>query len=248
MNLKPFLQNLLAFGLLFLAVTGGVYLIVRTAKIDRMAPFMQQINLEAVGKVQGSPTVATVNIGVVTQGNEISKLAKENTEKMNKMTVAMKELGIPDADLQTQNYSISPQYAYEEKKAPRIQGYQIHQTLVVKIRDLTKVNSVLAKAVESGSNQVSGPLFTIDDEKNLVIEARKKAFQELGEKKKVLEENLNVELGRIFSYNEWVEQPGNGGPIYAEMGGDRGFPVTSPMIQPGSLELILHVNVGYEIE
>lgn len=256
MNPKPLFLNLALIGIIFLTVTGGIFLAVKTTKIDSTNPSFRQVMLEGLGKVKAEPTVSAIRIGVITQGKDIAKISKDNTEKMNGMTSAFKALGIADADLKTENYSLNPEYAYKEGKTPEIQNFAISQTLVIKVRDLSKIQEVLQKAVELGSNNVSGPEFTIDDEKNLINEGRKKALAELKEKKKMLEKNLGVDLGKISSYNEYVERAGGPypPPYYDKgmgigMGGGEAMETLAiPDIQAGSLEMTVHVNVSYEIE
>ncbi len=250
---KPYLTNLAVAGVILLALTGSVYLVFKTIYADQMRTYWPSINVEGVGKAQGTPTVASIRIGVVSQGKDTATLYNENVEKSNKLVAAFKELGIPEEDLQTQNYSLVPQYADVLGNVPRIRQYEMSQAITVKVRDLSKVSQVLAKATELGSNEISGPEFVIDDEKPLIEEARRKAFEDLKEKQGMMEKELDGEFGRLMGYSEWIERNPYPQPYYyGEKGGGgdmgMGAPMALPNIQPGSLELILHVNVSYELD
>lgn len=249
------LINLAAIGITFLTLTGGAYLTYKIVYYEDANPSMRSIYLEGVGKVDALPDIAEVQIGVVTQGKNISEIAKENTEKMNTFTTAMKELGIKAADLQTKNYSIQPEYVSSEDKAPTINGYRIEQMLAVKVRDLTKVQDVLLKAVALGSNSVNGPVFTVDDESVLLEKAREKALEDIAKKVKTLEKTMGMKIGKLTSYNEWPETPccegEKGGGGFGGMGlvaMESTVEIPSPNIQPGSVQKIMHVNINYELD
>jgi len=55
---------------------------------------------------------------------------------MNDIIAAVKALGVAEADIQTTNISLNPQYG--SGSAPKIVGYQISEQIVVTVRDLDK--------------------------------------------------------------------------------------------------------------
>lgn len=216
------------------------------------APLMQYtITISGEGKVVAVPDVATASLGVQTD----KKLAKdaqiENNNKMNAITKAIKDLGVDEKDIKTENYSIYPKYDYNrETGASNIIGYTVSQSLSVKIRDLDKVGAILAKAGDLGANTVGGVQFTVDDPEKLKFEARQKAIAAAKAKADDLFKNLGVQVGRIVSFNEYS----NDGimPMYAEkgygIGGGAVSSVPAPDIQPGSLEIVSNVNLTFEIK
>jgi len=111
------------------------------------------INISAEGKVFGKPDIGQINLSVVTQAASVSAAVTENNDKMNKITKAMKDLGIIEDDLRTASYNINPSYQYTAGKSTII-GYEVSQTLEVKIRDLNKTSQILEKSASLGANQV----------------------------------------------------------------------------------------------
>ncbi|MFH0820162.1 MAG: SIMPL domain-containing protein [Candidatus Peregrinibacteria bacterium] len=248
---KSYLANLAVAGIVLVTITGSVYLVFKTVYINSTPPYPPVVTLEGIGREQGIPTVAAVQIGVVSQAKDAAKVYIQNVEKANKLVAAFKELGIEEEDLQTQNYSLGPQYTYDTQNVSHLLQYEMSQTIRVKVRDLGKIGQVLAKATELGSNQITGPEFVIDDEKPLIEEARKKAFEDLKEKQVMMAQELGGKFGRLTSYSEWIERnPYAQAFYYGEKGGGGGMGAGSPTpnIQPGSLELILHMNVSYELK
>lgn len=199
------------------------------------------------GKVIGTPDIAVVEVGFLTEKPDVASAQKENTEKMNKLLAEIKKLGVKEDDMQTSQYQIYPKYDYTEGKTV-LAGYTVNQNVSLKIRDLTKVSQVLAKVGEVGVNQVSGLSFTIDKPENLQAEARAKALVDARAKAEALTQSLGVKIVRVVSFSEY-NQPASGplylksAPIAEGIGGG-----AVPEIQSGSLEVKVGVNVVYEIE
>lgn len=203
-------------------------------KMDRP---QNTISISGEGKVTVEPNIASVEVGLVTDKKDVAVAQKENTEKMNVLIAGIKALGIADADLQTSQYQIYPNYDYTDGKTT-LSGYTVAQSVTVKIRDLSKISAVLAKTGESGANQVSGLQFTIDDPASLQDQARDKALTQAEEKARKLAQSLGVSLVRVVSFNEYARS------VEGMGGGD----AAAPSIQPGSNDVKVQVNVIYEIE
>lgn len=217
-----------------------------TAHVGRADVPQPTIAISGFGKVESVPNVATVQVGLVTEGREIVSVQAENTDKMNRLIAAMKAMGVAEKDIQTTNYSIYPKYDYTDGRSI-LSGYNVSQNVSVKVRDLAKVGDVFAKAGEIGANQVTGPDFTIDDPTALQAEAREKAIADAKAKAEVLARNLGMTLGRVVGFSEGASMPG---PVvmydraYAEgMGGG-----SSPKVETGQLTISSDVSIIYEIK
>ena len=66
-----------------------------------------QVTVSGEGKVYAKPDVALVCLGVTTQGATVADVTKSNTNKMNAVIAAVKNLGVADKDIQTTNYNLS---------------------------------------------------------------------------------------------------------------------------------------------
>ena len=153
---------------------------------------------------------------------------------------------IKEEDLKTTNYNINPTYQYTSGRSVII-GYDVTQTLQAKIRDLTKVSAVLDKAAALGANQVGSLGFTFDEPEKLNDEAREKAIDDAKDKAEGLAEKLGVELGKVVSFSEST----NGVPSPAYYSAKEGYGVggggAAPDIQTGQNEIVITVNLAYEI-
>jgi len=204
------------------------------------------IIISGEGKIYATPDIGLITLGVVSQAGTVAPAQKDNTDKMNKIIKAMKDLGVDDKDLQTTNYNIYPRYSYTRSVQTLI-GYEVDQSLEVKIRNLDKVGDILAKGAELGANQVGSLTFTFDDPEKLNQEARLKAIANAKEKADALSAELGVKIVRVINFSESSYIPPS--PYYPEkamgIGGGGG---AAPDIQTGQNLITSNVTITYEIQ
>lgn len=214
------------------------------------------ITVEGQGTVSAVPDVATISYTVTENATTASQAQDAATKKANVALAVVKDLGIPEEDIKTTSYNLSPRYSYSQPcygaicppYEQRVVGYSVSQTVQVKIRDLDKVGKVLASLGDAGVSNLYGPNFVIDDEDELRAEARAEAIKEARAKAKDLAKDLNVRLVRVVNFWE------NSGPYpyYSKteaygLGGDATAPQASPEVPAGENEIVVNVSVTYEI-
>lgn len=205
------------------------------------------VTISAEGKVTAVPNIATVQIGTTTMRMTVAEAQAENTKKMNDLITAVKKEGIVDKDIKTSDYSIYPQYDWNGNKNV-LSGYNVNQTLTLKIRDTKKINTILKLAGEKGANSISNLNFEIDDQDSLKEQAREKAIANAKDKAEKLAKSLGVKLNKIVSFSESTDASIYGGYTakYAE-GMGFGGGGAAPSIQTGENEIKVFVNITYEI-
>ena len=198
------------------------------------------------GESEIKPDIANISFAVVSEGSDIVSLQNENNGKINNAIKFLKDEAVNDKDIKTSDYNLSPRYRYEPKTGKSyIDGYQLIQTISVKVRNLDQVSTILGRLPSIGINQINGPNFLVDDIEKYLDQARAEAFQNAFLKARQLAILSGVSLGRVITFNESRNQP----PIIfarsmeAKGGGD---PVL-PEIEPGTEEVKVIVNVTYEI-
>jgi uncharacterized protein YggE len=214
--------------------------------IGRVAVTRDTITIEGDGKVTGKPDVALIDLGLLNEGPQVVMAQSINTKQVNDIIAAMKGLGIVADDIQTSNYSISPKYNYLNGQSTII-GYTVSQTVSVKVRDLTKIGAVLSGAGALGLNQVNGLQFKIDDPTSLKAQARTKAISDAKSKAEELAKELGLSVHGVIGFSESsgnVPQPMYMKETALGMGG---APAAAPDIQSGSLDVLSHVSVTFEI-
>jgi uncharacterized protein YggE len=255
---QPFSKSFMYFmGGIFLTVatvlmvtnyTGGSWFKNIKAEITSQ-PYARTITVDGEGKITTKPDVGIVELSVVSKGLTVKIATEDGNKKMTAVIEAVKNLGIESKDITSSQYSLYPQYNYENYNAPKITGYSLSQSITVKIRDLEKVDDVLEAGVAAGSNQIGQLTFDVDDMTKIKKEAREKAFDAAKEKAEEMADAAGVKLGRVVTFSEGYDYMP---PIYAnykmEYAMDSAIPEAAPSIEPGSKELNISVSVTYEIE
>ncbi len=167
------------------------------------------ISIGGLGEVAAAPDTAFINSGVTTQGATAREALDANTKAMNELLETLKAAGIEARDIQTSGFSVNPNYVYSDARdangyqlPPKITGYQVFNTVNVRVRDLSILGSVLDKSVSVGANTVNGISFTVNDPSSLYDEARKLAFADARKKAELYAEVAGEELGELRNISE----------------------------------------------
>lgn len=203
--------------------------------------YKNTISISGQGKVYTKPDIAVINLSVVTQGKGVNDVQDENTEKMNDVVSFLKDFGIKDKYIKTIAYRIYPRYNYEDRKIPEIVGYEITQTLEIKIKQMDAVGDILDQAVDHGINQISSLRFSVEDDEEFKMQAKALAIADAKEKAEKLAKELGVRLIKISGYSEGISYDYR---VFSEAGIGGG----SPQIQTGENEISANIVLIYEID
>ncbi|MBI6872662.1 SIMPL domain-containing protein [Clostridium aciditolerans] len=143
------------------------------------------------GNIKVKPDIATASIGVVVENKDLSVAQAQSIEKANKILDTLKRMGIKERDIQTENYTITPEYDYIEGKQV-FRTYKITNTFRVTLRELSRIGEIIDAAVASGANVVNNITFTIENPEKYYNQALKIAVRNALEKARELGDTLNV--------------------------------------------------------
>jgi uncharacterized protein len=163
------------------------------------------------GEAAVSPDMAIMTLAVMREADTARAALDANNAAMTEVIAAMKEAGVADRDMQGSGLMINPRYLYprpdETDQTPKINGYQVTNTLTVRVRDLSKLGAILDRSVTLGVNQGGNVMFANDDPAETLTEARKRAVQDAVAKAKTLTEAAGVALGNIVEISEQAFAP-----------------------------------------
>ena len=270
------IRNYLGMSLILLAVIGAFGIVYYTMSYADSTTFSAPaFSVSGEGKVTAIPDVAQFSFSVTDEGGmDIGAVQTKNTETTNKVIEFLKSNGVESKDIKTVSYNVMPRYnsiscpiyymdsaiwisegaggvtgvARPDYICPpsEIVGYTVEQTVEVKVRDLDKVGDILSGVVENGANSTSQLYFTVDDRAQYENEARTMAMEQARDKAKTIAKVGGFRVGKLLSVDEYFYGPG---PYYAEaMGGGDVKTTDSPIIEPGSQEITITVNLRYEIK
>ncbi len=157
------------------------------------------------------PDMALLSFSVMREAATAREALSANNEAMAQVIAALKADGVADADLQTAGVQINPRYEYPRNdqgdQAAVLTGYQVTNTLTVRVRDVQKTGAILDKVVSLGVNQGGGISFTHSDPDEALTAARRKAVEDAIAKARVLAEAAGVTLGRVTEISEQSGRP-----------------------------------------
>lgn len=196
------------------------------------------------GKVSISPDIAVLSLGVVANGATVKVAQDAINASINKISEAVKSLGVEKGDIRTTNYNINPNYDFTTG-SQRITGYNANTTLTVKVKNLDKINDVIDAATKNGANQVNGLSFDVSDRTRAENEAREKAVSDAKKKAEQAAKVAGFKLGRLINYQENLGEP----PIILQRGGSLAADVaeTNTQVETGSTEITISVTLSYEV-
>ncbi len=257
---KGILAVVFLFALFLLVEAVGAYMGLRY--IGAGVAATNTIAVSGHGEFLAVPDIATFTFSVVSDKSTVAAAQSDATAKANAVTAYLKGAGMDDKDIQTSDYSINPQYSYQNAVCPQIgttdgtsycppskqvlTGYEVRQTTTVKVRDTTKAGDLLAGVGSKGATELSGLSFTFDDPTGPQQQARDKAIADAKQKAQVLADQLGVSLVRIVSFNE---NSGGGvvSPMVYGVGAAMDSKAAAPTISAGQNKTTDDVTITYEI-
>jgi len=234
--------------LITLAVTA---IIIVTVIMSLKTNNQDRFSVVGSGTVYAKADIANIEVGLKTSTQKTAAEATaESTNTMNKITAELVKLNIADKDIKTSNYTLTPVYNYTNAKGQELVGYEVNQTLTLKIRDLNKIGDVISQTTAQGANQIGNISFTIDDEFALKNQARALAITKAQEKAVLIANESGMKLGEVKSVIE------NADPIIspimytnAKLDSSAGSAAVSiPNIQTGQNEIKVDVTLIYEVK
>ncbi|MCF6274951.1 MAG: SIMPL domain-containing protein [Robiginitomaculum sp.] len=204
-----------------------------------------KLYVSATGQAVQAPDRASVSAGVVTQAATAGEAMRANAKQMNAAFKALKAAGIKDRNITTSQMSLQPQYDYQNRKAPRITGYEVRNTVSAMSDDLDKVGSMLDALVSAGVNNINGVTFSIKDAKSARAKARMDAIAQARTKAENMAKAAGVRLGKVLEIREggWSAPPPQPMMMARSMDMESSTPVAA-----GEQTLSVTVNIIFALE
>jgi len=200
------------------------------------------------GEVQAVPDVAVLNLGVQAQAPTVAVAQEQAKSAMDAVMAALKSNGVADKDIQTTGYNVWQQTRWDNNTQEEVvTGYQVSNTVQVKVRKVADAGAVLDAAVAAGGDliRVQGIYFEVDDPTTYTTEARSKAVADAKKRAEQLASLAGVNLGNPTYITESYYNP----VIYrgydmakAESAAGAPTPIT-----PGETTITASVQIVYAI-
>ena len=206
------------------------------------------------GEVTVTPDLALLVVGVEAREDTVAEAQAKASVAMNNLMTALKNSGIEEKDIQTRYFRIDQRTRWDNIKDEEIiTGYEVTNTVTVKIRDIDNAGNIVDITMEAGGDyiRINSFTFTVEDPTEYYDEAREKASEDAKDKAEKLARQNGVRLGEPTFISESSYSPSG----YRSMTyGLDSSAIPAPVINiptsvsPGELDIILTVQVAYSIE
>ncbi len=197
------------------------------------------------GKVEVTPDTAYVDVGItINKALSVAETQKNINEINNKIIISLKGIGIEKADIKTSNYSINPNYRYENNEN-KIDGYNGSVTIEIKVRNPQLASKVIETVTAAGANQINGSRFVVGKPEQYREEARNAAIKNAKDQATKIAKDLGIKLGKITNIIE--SSPGQSSfPVYAKLAAEGVGGGGGPTIEQGSQTITSVVTLYFE--
>jgi uncharacterized protein YggE len=172
--------------------------------------------VNGVGTVVTEPNITNLSLGVEASASTVTLARNEAATAMTAIVAFLTSSGVAERDIRTQSFNISPQYTFRERLEDGFRtnervltGYQVTNTVSVKVRELDQTGAILDGVVKAGGDliRINGISFTVDDPSPLKVQARELAVQEAMKKAQELATLAGVGLGQLIFISETSSTP-----------------------------------------
>jgi hypothetical protein len=203
------------------------------------------ISVSATGRAVGTPDVVILQLGVDVEMRTVDAARDSAARSMQGVIDSLKANGVAEKDIQTVQFSVSPQYDFNQGRQ-MLRGYRVSNLVTAKLRKIDVAGKAIDDASNAGGNNVvvRSVSFTIDDPTKLQQEARQKAMDLAKDRAEQLARPSGAKVGHVMSISEGVAPP----PVPQAPAISAPRTAADTPIQTGELEIVVTVNVVYTIE
>lgn len=204
------------------------------------------VSVEGEAEVLASPDMATITIGVVSEGKVASDVQRDNSDRIRKVLAAVAKLGIEARDVQTTHVSLEPVYNWRQDGKREFLRYQMRNSVLVTVRDLSKVSNVITIGVDQGGNEVGSISFGLSTMQTLRDSVRIAACKNAQRKAGDMATAVGAKLGKVVTLSEsggWQSPQ----PMYRAMAMSDEMK-SEPIIAAGELRIRVTVSASFELE
>jgi len=210
----------------------------------------ETISVTAEGKADATPNVAQITATVESRNSNLDAARAQNEKKVTEIINRLKEIGVDEKDIQTQQISGSPSYEIQTQiypPLPRPNTNVFSTSLEITIRNFDLADEVLQVLTQNGATNLYGPNLTLDEtaQETAKSQARQQAVESARKKAEELAKLSQRKLGKTTNITEQGE-PIYPTPIFAQSESD--LKQRASQITPGQNEVVVSLSVEFELK
>ena len=163
------------------------------------------------GVFESEPDMVVVRLGVSALAKTVALAQSEAGKYMTNIQEAALNHGVVEKDIQTVDYSIYPEYHYEDvtigskRQTKRVlAGYRVTNGIVVKLRAMGKEGAIIDALAKAGGDAivVDDISFVLDDTSDAQIRARELAVIDATNRAQQIATTMGITIGRPIYVRE----------------------------------------------
>ena len=170
------------------------------------------LSVTATGRAENRPDEARLQLGVQSQAADAGEASRLNREKMERVTAALRGLGVAPDQIQTRNVGL-----YRIDHGQERGRFRADNVVEVTLRDMARVGEAITAVTEAGANVLSGPDLRIRDREQANVSAYAAAYKAARARAEAYAGAAGLKITRVLG-------------IYD--GGEQGVPIAAPVAPP----------------
>jgi uncharacterized protein YggE len=173
----------------------------------RERPQPRLITVTGAAEVRVTPDETTLTLGVETVNRDLGIAKRQNDERVKRVFALAKRYNVVPGNFWTDRVSVEPRYRGGDAREELI-GYRVHKTIVLTVRDVSRLDDLLNSVLDAGANYIYGVQFRTTKLHDYRDEARALALKAAKEKAKVMAKELGQKVGRPYAIVEEGNEEG----------------------------------------
>ena len=188
-------------------------------------PQPRLLNVSGQAQINVVPDQVYIYLGVETINPDLASAKSQNDEIVKKVLNLTQKFKIEPKHVQTDHISVFPEYAdvYDQiaqMNKSVLKGYHVRKTVSICLKDISKFEELISRALSSGVTHVHGVQFMTTQLRKYRDEARAMAVKAAQNKANDLAKELGVKVGKPYTVSEYS---GGWSSSYSSWWGNSGY-------------------------
>jgi uncharacterized protein YggE len=218
---------------------------------QQATPLPPLVSTSGSAQIRVVPDLADLYFEVEVRNADLTVARKQQADRATKILAELRAAGVAEAELQSSQVQIAPDYTDRRQETEKIKFYRVSQSICCTLHDLKKVPDVTADAVVAGATGVRDASLRTSQLRKYRDEARAKAIHAAKEKATALATELGAKIGKPYTITEgsgyeWRASTSNNSSF--QVAGEQPGDGTTPTFAPGTISVSANVSVSFILE
>lgn len=194
------ISKIFVIGATALLLAGCSYSPVDERGVDRSETLL---SVNASGEADVTPNEAQFEAGMESFGRNARAASTANSEAIAKVVAALRDVGVPEKDIQTRTVGIQ-RIQWGDRKGQ----YQASNVVSVTLRNVERAGDAVTAVSEAGANILSGPDLRLSDPEKAANAAYTAAYKSARARAQAYADAADMEIARVLYIRDAGGQQG----------------------------------------